>query len=230
MSADSARPARPRKDWCRNAEWTPPAREKFFLRLSSLPNPARYLRRKAQYLADTQPDAALQLLDMAVAQATRPGERISARREQARLLLRLGRTAAADAAWRDALARCGQGPMRIQTGLEYALFMAMQPAGAGHEQAGMLLASLDEQLLAAPQRFVWHAARALLAETAGDTESAALDARSAFTAHRLFAGAPQRLPELGEDAALSTDLYHRLFALAGQTLDTGNIPGVTPHA
>jgi hypothetical protein len=230
MSADSARPARPRKDWCRNAEWTAPARERFFLRLSSLPNPARYLRRKAQYLADTEPAAALELLDMAVTQASRPAECISARREQARLLLRLGRHADADAAWRDALARCGQGPMRIQTGLDHALFMALQADGSGHAQSRALLDSLDEQLLAAPQRFVWHAARALLADARGDTQSAMLDARSAFNTHRLYATTPQRLPELGEDATLSTGLYHRLFALAGQTLDTGNVTGVTPHA
>lgn len=230
MSAESARPARPRKDWCRNAEWTAPARERFFLRLSSLPNPARYLRRKAQYLAETEPAAALELLDMAVAQATRASERISARREQARLLLRLGRHADADAAWHDALARCGQGSMRIQTGLEYALFIALMRTDTARHQATGLLESLDEQLLAAPQRFVWHAARALLADARGDTQSAMLDARSAFNAHRLYATTPQRLPELGEDATLSTELYHRLFALAGQTLDTGNVTGVTPHA
>lgn len=60
---------RRRKDWCRNSEWTPLAREKFFLRLATVRHRSKYLRRKAQYLLDDNPAAACELLALAAAEA-----------------------------------------------------------------------------------------------------------------------------------------------------------------
>ncbi|MFZ5756638.1 MAG: hypothetical protein ACOY3X_07020 [Pseudomonadota bacterium] len=207
-----------RKDWCRNSEWTLPAREKFFLRLSSVRDPAKYLRRKADHLVDNNPEAACDLLVMAAEQARRLQDRRDALRGLARASARCRRMPQAHDAWRAALACRSVTDPGVQIAVEYAAFITGHQQVDRYDDAASLLTGLDERLLDPVQRFFFHAARAILADANADPEQARLDAGSALTAHRRFADTPRQFPEAALTGDTATGLYARLQILAGRTL------------
>ncbi len=211
----AGRRKRPRKDWCRNPDWSVGAREKFFLRLSSVRQPVKYLRRKAGYLLDKHPAAAMALLGYAREQATALSDQVGARREFAHAALACAQPHDAAIAWQEALAIAGEDPLWVQTAIEYMAFVAGHQYSDAYDEAARLADQLNEQLLDAIQRFLYYATRALLAAARNHGQQARLDANSALDAHRQFASTPRNFPEAGITDERATWFYSRLFALAG---------------
>jgi len=172
-------------EWFRNHDWTPATEAKFFEKLRRARHKSQYLRIQAGYLTQSHPQAALALLERYFAL----GEGIDLAQayvEQAKAYISLEQMEDAIGALEKALHRERQFPnCKTHAWSEFALLVATKNLVAYFPTALRVLSQHRLQLLFPVEKFMWHAANALITAAQGDLSIAkehavkALDAANA---------------------------------------------------
>lgn len=207
-----------RDDWFRNEDWDAGIAAAFDARLGRArkDNRPQYLRIQALHLAGTHPREALALLDRYEA----AGGDLSyamALCQRASLLAALGDEDGAALACEAALDREAAVPnVRSNAFVDYPYLVAARGMQARFARA---LAVLDEgagKVTFPVQRYMWHAARALIRDAMGDRAGARQDARFALDEAGEKHSGVERHPGIGLVGRdlLESPAHRRITALA----------------
>ncbi len=169
-------------DWFRNTTWNEAIEREFDDRLSRARRKEQYLRIQGNTLAHSHPIVALKLLERYF-QLHDDFDHAQAYVDQATALLALGRIEDAMAAYEAALARESVFPnLRTQAYLDLPYLIAIRGIGRHYNRAKELLNQHESRLMFPVDHFRWHAAHALIAAAAGETEIAGAHAKRALGA------------------------------------------------
>ena len=161
-----------RDDWFRNSEWNESIERGFEERLRRARKKSQYLRIQADYLAGSHPLVSLQLLEryflleekLCWAQAYCG---------QASAFLALGRIDDAIISYERALDREKEFPnVKSRAYIDLPFLIATNGLRERFDRAVQILRDNQSQLTFPVDRFMWHAALALIAKSRGDSASA----------------------------------------------------------
>ena len=169
-------------DWFRHTEWNADIESDFERRLKRAKDKVQPLKIQAATLAETHPAAAIDLLDRYFA----TGDTFflaDAYRTQAIARLALKDLPGAATSYEAALRRESNFPnVKTNSFVEYPLLVAEHRMTERHEFAIRVLAERKSDVAFPVQRFMWHAASALILADQGDAARAAGEARNALVA------------------------------------------------
>jgi tetratricopeptide (TPR) repeat protein len=170
-----------RDDWYRNTEWNESIETAFEEKLRRARRKSQYLRIQASCLSESHPVAALRLLERYFGLGDK-FDWAQAHCDRARAFLSLGRIDDAITSYESALGREAEFPnLKTQAYLELPFLIATRSLRKKFDQAAQILRDHQARLTFPVDRFMWHAAMALIAKTRGDSASAAEHASSALT-------------------------------------------------
>ena len=169
-----------RGDWFRHTDWNPEVEADFERHFRRARDKVQPLKIQAVVLADTHPEVALRLLK----RYFESGDTLflaDAFCTQARACLALGDIAGAVDSYRAAVSREAAFPqMKTNSFVEYPLLVAERGLADHYADALRVLAVRREDVAFPVQRFMWHAARALILFAQGESIQAEREARMAL--------------------------------------------------
>ncbi|MBK7898265.1 MAG: hypothetical protein IPJ99_02590 [Betaproteobacteria bacterium] len=169
-------------DWFRNTTWNEDIERAFDHRLRRARRKEQYLRIQSCTLARSHPEAALKLLDRYF-ELQDDFDHAQAYVDRATAFLTLGRIEEAIAAYEESLARESVFPnLLTQAYIELPYLVATRCIREHYERAKELLDLHEPRLMFPVDHFRWHAAQALIAGAAGESETASSHAKSALGA------------------------------------------------
>src|SRR5579863_1428944 len=172
----------PANDWFRNKEWSGEVAARFFEKLRRAKDKAQYLRVQASCLADSDPKAALSLLDQYFALGEN-WDWAEAFVVAATAHLSLGETNQAIRSLRNALEKERQPPSVQTTAWSmFALLVAERRMESHFEEALQVLTEHGTRFAFPVEEFQWHAAYALILAAQGDRSAAREHATKALHA------------------------------------------------
>jgi len=207
-----------RNDWYRNTEWDASIQRTFEEKLRRARNKSQYLRIQAGRLADSHPTIALQLLERYFGL----GEKFDwaqAYCDQANALLSLGRIDDAITSYESALQREAEFPqLQTQAYIELPFLIATRSLHEKFDRAVQVLLEHEARLMFPIDRFMWHAAMALIATTRGDRVSASEHGSRALTEARQRRSGFRFHPTIGLVPDRYDGLIDQLTPLTGKPL------------
>jgi tetratricopeptide (TPR) repeat protein len=195
------------QDWFRNTEWNESIERAFEEKLRRARQKSQYLRIQASTLAESHPTVALRLLERYLALDDK-FDRAQAYCDQATAFRELGRIDDAVSAYEKALHREAECPnLKTQAYVELPFLIATRRLLERFDQAEQILRDYQSRLTFPVDRFMWHSAMALIAESRGDGASASEHAaRALIEANQRHSGL-QFHPAIG----LVTQRHQRLI-------------------
>jgi len=207
-----------RDDWFRNTEWTESIERAFEEKLRRARRKSQYLRIQANYLAESHPIVALRLLE----RYFRLDEKFDwaqAYCDQARAFLSLGRIDDAITSYERALDREVAFPnLKTQAYIELPFLIATRHLRERFERTAQVLQDHQCRLAFPVDRFMWHAALALIAESRGDNSSASEHASCALTEARQHHSGFRFHPTVGLVPNQYQSLMDLLTPMSGEPL------------
>lgn len=179
-----------RDDWFRNREWTESIERAFEEKLRRARRlKSQYVRIQAGCLAESHPVVALRLLERYF-KLDEKFDCAQAYCDQARAFLSLGRVDDAITSYERALDREAEFPnLKTQAYIDLPFLIATRNLRERFARAVQVLLDHQSRLMFPVDRFMWHAALALIAESRGDNASASEHASCALTeAHQHHSG------------------------------------------
>ena len=171
-----------RDDWFRHAEWDAEIEAEFDARLRRARDKVQPLKIQALMLADTYPEVALRLLE----RYFETGDTLflaDAYQIQAKARVAIGDIGEAAESYTAALNREAEFPnLKTNSFVEYPLLVAQHRLKERYGDALQMLAAREADLAFPIQRFMWHAARALILSAQGEPPQAQSEARMALAA------------------------------------------------
>lgn len=179
-------------DWHRNAKWDSAIERRFFEKLARARDKSQYLRIQATYLAKSQPEAALSLIEKYFALGEH-FDHAQALLDQATAYVALGRVQDAVRSMRSALKREKDFPnLKTVAWSEFAMLVATCGLADHFDEAIDVLddhvSVLTSALTFPKERFNRHAAYALIRAAQGDSGAAKREARKALAAEATHSG------------------------------------------
>ncbi len=169
-----------RKEWFRNADWNESIERAFEEKLRRSRRKSQYLRIQASILSESHPETALRLLDEYFAL----GDQFAwaqAYCDQACAFISLGRVDDAIAAYQKALEREAEfANVKTQAYIELPFLIVTRGLREKFDHAARVLQEHESRLMFPLDRFMWHCARALIAQSRGDGAGASEHASRAL--------------------------------------------------
>jgi hypothetical protein len=169
-------------EWFRHGKWDAAIQADFEAHLQRARDKVQPLKIQAAVLADSNPEVALRLLD----RYFDTGDTFfnaDALGIQARARVRLGDLVGAMQSYEAGLAREAEFPqLRTNSFVEYPLLVAEHALSDRYDDALRVLSERRTDVSFPVQRFMWHAARALILAATGQRNDAGADARAALSA------------------------------------------------
>jgi hypothetical protein len=191
-----------RDDWFRHAEWDAKIQADFDAHLRRARDKVQPLKIQAALLAEAHPDVALRLLD----RYFESGDTLylaDAYCTQARARVAIGDIWNAAESYGAALTREAEFPnLKTNSFVEYPLLVAERRLKERYDDALRVLAARESDVAFPIQRFMWHAARALILSAQGESTQARSEAQMALAA---------------ADQSSSGFRYHRSLGLVGNS-------------
>lgn len=178
-----------RLDWCRNTDWNESIEQVFEEKLRRARHKHQYLRIQANILSGSHPAVALRLLERYFA-LDKAFDWALACCDQASAFLSLGRIDEAITAYERALDREAEFPtVKTRAYLDLPFLIATRTLSDRFDRALQILGEHRSQLTFPVDRFMWHAAFALIANCRCESSSASDHAsRALIEATRLHSG------------------------------------------
>jgi Tfp pilus assembly protein PilF len=184
-------------DWYRNKDWNEAIAADFRTRLKRARSKQQYLRIQASYLAHTNPNTALALLDEYFALGE-DFDFAQAYLGRATAFVALERVAEAVDAYEHALLREIEFPKLLTDAyLELPMFVTMQPLPTYYERAMEVLRSHAHRPMFPRDHFQWHGTLAILESRTGQIASAKQHAARALEAASLTKSGLPYHPRIG---------------------------------
>lgn len=198
-----------RDDWFRNTTWNESLEKAFEAKLRRARSKSQYLRIQASHLRETHPIVALRLLERYFGLGDK-FDWAQAYCDQANAFLCLGRIDDAIASYKKALAREAEYPnVKTQAYIDLPFVIVTRSVRARFDEAEQLLRDHQSRLTFPVDRFMWHAALALIAKNRGNSASASEHAsralveashqESGFRYHPTIGLVPERYRSLVEE-------------------------------
>lgn len=171
-------------DWFRNKRWNEAIETSFFEKLSRARSQGdQYLAIQALTLAKHDPHATLRLVDHYFRTRKMEFHDIQALSARARAYRALGKQAEAINAYKSILAREAEHPShKTTTYVEFPYFVAIEQIESAYDLAVDVLETRKGDIAFPLDRFMWHAAYALIALRRDDRSLAKEHAQQALTA------------------------------------------------
>jgi tetratricopeptide (TPR) repeat protein len=184
-------------DWFRNRNWNDAIAREFDEKLRRARRKEQYLRIQASTLARTHPDIALQLLDRYF-QLPDDFDHAQAHVDRATALQALRRIEDAADAYEAALERELVFPnLRTQAYLEFPMLVATQRLARRYNRALAVLRAHVDKPVFPVDKFLWHAAHALILSATGNSTAASTYAVQALDAAALDKSGFRHHPNVG---------------------------------
>jgi len=203
-------------EWFRNTDWNPAIEAKFFAKLKRARSQRQqYLRIQASYLAESHPQTALALIERYFAL----GENFDfaqAYLDQATAYLALGQIEDAIRSLEKALDREHQFPgFKTAAWSEFAMLVATRNLTSHFPAAIQVLSENQARFTFPVEKFLWHAAHALIAAAQGDRMTAKEDALTALGAAAANHSGFRYHPKCGLVGSRYETVRHKLLQLSG---------------
>jgi len=207
-----------RDDWFRNTEWTESIERAFEEKLRRARQKSQYLRIQANCLAESHPIVALRLLERYF-KLDEKFDWAHAYCDQARAFLSLGRVDDAINSYERALDREAEFPnLKTQAYIELPFLIVTRSRRERFERAAQVLLDHQSRLTFPVDRFMWHAALALIAQCRGDNANASEHASYALTEARQHHSGFRFHPTVGLVLSQYQSLIDQLTPLSGKPL------------
>jgi tetratricopeptide (TPR) repeat protein len=204
-------------EWFRNENWSPAIETHFFEKLKRARDKSQYLRIQAGYLAENRPEIALMLLEKYFSLGDH-FDKAQAFLDQATAYTSLGRIEEAIWSLLKALKREQEFPnLRTQAWSSYALLVVSNNLKSQFEKTTQILDEQKSQLTFPVDKFVWHAAYALIKEAQGSLQAARDEANEALAAAQMDHSGFRYHPKVGLVGSDYDEIRNRLLGLIAKT-------------
>ena len=199
-----------RHDWFRHTDWNAEIEADFDTHIKRARDKVQPLKIQAAVLAETRPEVAMRLLDRYFAS----GDTLflaDAYSTQAKARLAIGDVSGAAESYEAALRREAEfSNLKTNSFVEYPLLVAEHGLAERYGDALRVLAARKSDLAFPVQRFMWHAAHALILSAKGSSTEASTEARVALSAAEQSSSGFRFHGSLGLVGKLHYDLRERL--------------------